>query len=70
MKSQKSLIFRIAPLAATVVTLASPSALAAPRTWNGGGANNNWSPAANWGGTAPVAGDTLTFAGTTRSSST
>lgn len=34
-------------------------------TWTGGGADNNWQTAANWN-TAPVAGHTLTFAGTTR----
>ncbi len=31
------------------------------RTWTGGGANSNWTNAANWGGTAPVAGDELRF---------
>jgi autotransporter-associated beta strand protein len=35
----------------------------ATRTWTGGGANGNWSTAANWGGTAPVAGDSLIFPG-------
>jgi len=35
-------------------------------TWNGGGSDNLWTNAANWGGTAPVAGDPLVFAGTTR----
>lgn len=35
-------------------------------TWNGGGANNNWNTAANWGGVAPVAGDSLIFAGSIR----
>jgi autotransporter-associated beta strand protein len=39
---------------------------AAPRTWSGGGSDNNWSTAANWGGTAPVVGDSLVFAGSTR----
>jgi autotransporter-associated beta strand protein len=39
---------------------------AATLTWNGAGANDNWSTAANWGGTAPVAGDVLTFGGMTR----
>lgn len=34
---------------------------AAMRTWTGAGANNNWSTPANWGGTAPVAGDDLVF---------
>src|SRR5262245_31161298 len=45
---------------------ASLSADAATRVWNGGGgADTNWTTAANWGGTAPVAGDVLQFAGTT-----
>ncbi len=37
------------------------------QTWNGGGANDNWSSAANWvSGVAPVTGDFLTFAGVAR----
>lgn len=40
-------------------------------TWTGGGADAKWSTAANWsGGVAPTAGDSLVFAGTTRTSST
>ena len=38
-----------------------PYVAAASRTWTGGGADNNWTTAANWGGTAPVAGDDLVF---------
>ncbi|HTQ40423.1 MAG TPA: autotransporter-associated beta strand repeat-containing protein [Pirellulales bacterium] len=34
------------------------------RTWNGAGANANWTTGANWGGTAPAAGDSLVFDGT------
>ena len=34
-------------------------------TWTGGGGNNYWTNAANWGGTAPVSGDSLVFAGST-----
>jgi hypothetical protein len=50
-------------LAATLV--AAPKAQAATRTWDGGGADNNWSTAANWSSdTLPVAGDTVTFNGT------
>ena len=33
-------------------------------TWSGGGADANWSTAANWGGTALAAGAGLQFAGT------
>ena len=36
------------------------------RTWNGGGGDDNWSTANNWGGTAPVGGESLVFGGTTR----
>jgi fibronectin-binding autotransporter adhesin len=44
--------------------LAAHPAAAATRTWTGGsGSSNNWSDAANWGGTAPVAGDDLVFPG-------
>lgn len=35
-------------------------------TWTGGGTDDNWTTAANWGGTAPNAGDDLIFAGSTR----
>lgn len=39
----------------------------ATRTWNGGSATtDNWTDADNWGGTAPVAGDSLVFDGSTR----
>ena len=39
---------------------------AAAVTWNGGGNDNFWQTAANWGGTAPVTSNALFFAGTTR----
>jgi uncharacterized repeat protein (TIGR01451 family) len=50
-------------LVVTVVALASGtgSILAATRTWTGAGGDGNWSTAANWGGTAPLAGDDLLF---------
>jgi C1A family cysteine protease/subtilisin-like proprotein convertase family protein len=39
------------------------------RTWDGGGADNNWTTAANWSdNVAPVAGDQLVFGGATRTS--
>ena len=50
-------------LAAALVS--APRVEAATRTWDGGGADNNWSTAANWSAdTLPVAGDTVTFNGT------
>ena len=35
-------------------------------TWSGGGADANWTTAANWGGTAPTASNSVTFSGTNR----
>ncbi len=49
----------------------SPAVRGAVRIWSGGGANNNWTTAGNWGGAAPVAGDDLVFpAGAARLSNT
>ena len=48
------------------ILLFGMTAAADTHTWTGGGVNNNWTTAANWGGTAPVAGDSLAFDGTTR----
>jgi autotransporter-associated beta strand protein len=42
----------------------SSAAGAAERAWTGGGADAAWSTGANWGGTAPEAGDALSFGGT------
>ncbi len=45
----------------------SASARADDRTWTGGGVNDLWTTADNWlSGEAPVAGDALSFGGTTR----
>jgi len=44
--------------------------LATERTWTGGGSDSNWSTADNWGGTAPAAGDSLVFSGSTRLANT
>ena len=38
------------------------------KTWNGGGSDDNWTSANNWGGVAPRSGDSLIFGGTTRPS--
>lgn len=50
-------------IAAACLLLCGPSlAQAATRTWDGGGANNSWSTAANWvDDIAPVIGDDLVF---------
>ena len=45
--------------------LLSQTARAVTRTWTGAGADDNWTTAANWGGTAPSAGDDLVFPGGT-----
>ncbi len=45
-----------------VISFAAVSSFSATRTWDGGGANGNWSTAANWvGDVAPAAGDSLIF---------
>jgi autotransporter-associated beta strand protein len=47
--------------AVAAASQAAPAA-AATRTWDAGGANSNWTTAANWqGDIAPVAGDDLVF---------
>ena len=53
-----------------LTTLLGLDAPAANRTWTGGGADNNWTNTANWGGTAPAANDLLFFDGTTRLTNT
>ena len=48
-----------------LATLFVPAVRAGVCTWTGGGGNNYWTNAANWGGTAPVSGDSLVFTGST-----
>ena len=36
------------------------------RTWNGGGGDDNWSTANNWGGTVLIGGESLAFGGMAR----
>ena len=56
---------------AALLAASLPSTLsAATRTWTGGGADANWSTPGNWGGTAPVNGDTLVFSGAAQLSNT
>ncbi|HEY2798262.1 MAG TPA: hypothetical protein VGK26_10270 [Thermoanaerobaculia bacterium] len=51
--------------AALTILLGSAPAQAVNRTWTGLGADDNWTTAGNWGGTAPSAGDDLFFPGPT-----
>lgn len=57
--------FRICSLAISSALLLAGSVLAqTTRTWDGLGTSSVWNDGGNWGGTAPVAGDTLVFSGT------
>lgn len=47
-----------------VLLLAGSAAAETTRTWSGLGASDAWSDGDNWGGTAPVGGDSLVFSGT------
>ncbi len=59
---RKSAIFLGAVLGLLILSV---PALAATRTWDGGGGDDNWSTAANWSDdTAPGASDVATFDGT------
>jgi fibronectin-binding autotransporter adhesin len=62
-RNQKSVTL----LAAAIASIAMCSASSA-QTWTGGGTDDLWGSAANWGGTAPLPGATtdLIFAGSTR----
>ena len=59
--------FQIVYGSASVTLIDCTGVGASTRTWNGGGADNNWTTAANWvGGQPPLPGDALVFAGATR----
>jgi len=47
----------------------NPRALAAPSIWTGSVSSTDWVTGANWGGSAPVSGNSLIFNGTNASSS-
>lgn len=48
-----------------IVTLTAVNGFSAVKTWDGGGADNNWTTAANWANdVAPVANDDLVFPAT------
>jgi hypothetical protein len=58
-------VLKLSSLIAIAITGATISTQAAVSTWNGGGGDNLWSNAANWGGTGPVSGtDTVVINGT------
>jgi autotransporter-associated beta strand protein len=46
-------------------SIAAVTVTYSPPTWTGGGANGNWTNAANWSGTTPAAGSDLVFDGST-----
>lgn len=72
MNSKKSkLSIGLGILSLTTIVLLPVKIRAATDVWTGGGTNNNWSTAANWGGTAPNAtGDNLIFAGSAQPNNT
>jgi len=63
MKKMSHMVMAAAWMAAFLFISALPVTAA---TWDGGGSDDNWSADGNWGGTAPVAGDPLVFAGNVR----
>jgi autotransporter-associated beta strand protein len=67
MKITSRFLYALHAAGASVIFLSlGAPATAATVTWSGGGGDSNWNTALNWGGTAPVAADSLIFAGTTR----
>jgi autotransporter-associated beta strand protein len=69
-RASACLAFAIALLFLFGTSLVS-RAQTATNTWDGGATGNaaaraNWTSAGNWGGTAPIAGSVLIFAGTTK----
>ena len=59
----RHLALKLSALLALAITV---PAQAQNATWTGNGTDTNWTNAANWGGTAPLATGTLTFAGNTQ----
>src|SRR6266478_6522498 len=55
---------RVLVAACAAVLGTAAGAWATPQTWNGGGADDNWTTSGNWiGGVKPLAGDALLFDG-------
>ena len=60
---------KLTALLGALATVLAPS-LHAQSTWTGLGGNASWTTGANWGGTAPSAGNALVFGGPTRLTNT
>lgn len=70
-QASSSLILSLPSFAALLMSAAVPAVNAATATWDGGGADPNWSNPQNWvGDVAPVSGDDLVFAGTVQTTCT
>ncbi len=66
----RKLSFRLMTVA-TAAFLAGPGQTwGATKTWSGAGTDDYWNTGENWGGTAPVSGDALTFSGSNRKNNT
>ncbi len=62
---RRTILLMVVAAAACAFVLFAGSARGATRTWNGGGATNNWNDVGNWvGGLIPGALDVATFDGT------
>ncbi|NBS42011.1 hypothetical protein EBS80_05145, partial [bacterium] len=72
MKLSLRLFLGIAFVTATAILVAAHPAFAATRTWDGGGATNNWSECANWDGPdiCPGTADVATFSATSTKNAT
>src|SRR5215216_4908151 len=68
--SRKRVLAKRSMVIATCAGVLGAAGAAYGATWTGGGADNNWTTAGNWGGTAPVADDALAFAGLLRLTNT
>lgn len=61
MKKLKLLTLGVGIGISSYMLFAAPNVFAATKTWTGGGSDSNVSTGANWGGSAPTAGDDLVF---------
>src|SRR5215213_4410379 len=68
--SRKSILAKRSMVMAACAGVLGAAGAAYGATWNGGGADDNWTTPGNWGGTAPVADDPLAFGGLLRLTNT